>query len=92
MRGRKKTYLVNLESTELANLRRLASAHTSPQAEVRRARILLTCHGAPEASDEQVANLVGCSPETARKWRKRWCETRSVKDMARSGRPRAFSP
>ncbi|WP_431978686.1 helix-turn-helix domain-containing protein [Salinibacter sp.] len=92
MRGRKKTYVVALQPAEREDLRRLAAAHKTPQAHVRRARILLACDAQPEAGDKQIASTLGCSPETVRKWRKRWVETRSITDAPRTGRPRAFSP
>lgn len=92
MRGRKKTYVVALQPAEREDLRRRVAAHKTPQAQVRRARILLACDAQPEVGDKQIASGVGCSPETVRKWRKRWAEARSIKDAPRTGRPRAFSP
>jgi len=92
MRGRKKTYVVQLEPKETEAFRRLIAAHKSPQDEVLRARVLLTCHEQPEWSDERVADAVGCSPGMVRKWRKRWVEAHTLKDAPRTGRPRAFSP
>ena len=70
----------------------VAHGRRAAQAQVRRARILLACDTRPEAGDKQIASGVGCSPETVRKWRKRWAEARSIKDAPRTGRPRAFSP
>ena len=92
MAGRHKTYKVELDETERRALERVVSAHRSGQAEVQRARVVLTCAEHTEWSDEQVADVVGCSEALVRKWRKRWHETKSVKDAVRPGRPRVFSP
>ena len=43
MRGRKKTYLIELQGTQVEQLRRLVVSRTSPQSEVLRARVVLTC-------------------------------------------------
>jgi transposase len=92
MRGRKKTYIVELEATEEKQLRRVVACRKSPQGEVLRAKVILTCHEHPDWSDERVAVSVGCSTGMVRKWRERWVETHCLKEAPRSGRPREFSP
>jgi hypothetical protein len=92
MAGRKKTYAVYLTTQEREQLEQVVGSRKSPQSEAVRARILLRCDGHPEASDEAVAQAEGCAAATVRKWRRRWCETQNIKEAARSGRPRVFSP
>lgn len=92
MRGRKKTYVIDLQDSELEQLRRTVASRKSSHSEVRRAQVVLTCWEHPDFPDEQVALAVSCSAGMVRKWRKRWVETRSLKEAPRSGRPRVFPP
>ena len=92
MAGRKKTYLLAVTEQERARLTQLLAARSSPQAEVVRARIVLTCADHPDWSDLHVASSVGACAATVRKWRKRFWSTRSLNEAPRSGRPRLFRP
>lgn len=92
MAGRKKTYQVEVDEQQRKFLNEVVAARKSPHAEVQRARIVLSCADQPDWSDGRVATEVGCSAGQVRKWRKRWCQTHSLKEAARSGRPRVFSP
>ena len=92
MAGRKKSYRVELDEKRREFLKGVVAGRKSPAAEVQRAKIILTCADHPERSDKQVAAEVGCSEGQVRKWRKRWVQTPSLKEAARSGRPRVFSP
>lgn len=92
MAGRKKTYQVEVDEQQRQFLNEVVAARKSPHAEVQRAKIVLRCAEYPEWSDDRVAAEVGCSAGQVRKWRKRWCQTYSLKEAARSGRPRVFSP
>jgi transposase-like protein len=92
MAGRKKSYQVEVNEKQRKFLKGVVAARKSPHAEVQRARIILTCADHPEWSDDRVAVEVGCSAGQVRKWRKRWCQSHSLKEVARSGRPRVFSP
>jgi DDE superfamily endonuclease/Homeodomain-like domain len=58
---------------------------------VRRARIVLAVHAHPDWSSQQLAQLLELNARLARKWRRRWHETHSLKDLPRSGPPRRFS-
>ena len=91
MRGRKKSYVVQLDEAEAAQLRRVVASRKSPQSEVLRAKVILTCGEHPDWTDDQTAAAVGCSAGMVRKWRKRWVETHSLKEAPRPGRPRSFS-
>jgi len=92
MAGRKKTYQVEVDEKQRKFLQDGVAARKSPAAEVQRARIILACADHREWSDKRVAVEVGCSEGQVRKWRKRWCQSHSLKEAARSGRPRLFSP
>jgi putative transposase len=48
----------------------LLRQHRAPQALVRRIRIVLAA--AAGVPNEQIAQHLGCSPKTARRWRARW--------------------
>lgn len=92
MAGRKKTYQVEVDEKQRNFLNKIATSRKSPHAEVQRARIVLSCADHPDWSDVRVATEVGCSGGQVRKWRKRWCQTHSLQEVARPGRPRVFSP
>ncbi len=81
---------VQLVSTEIKPLHRLIQAHRTPQAVVRRARIVLAVHAHPDWSSQQLAQLLELKARLVRKWRQRWDETHSLKDLPRSGPPRRF--
>jgi transposase len=92
MAGRKKTYQVTVDERQRQELHQVVASRKSAQSLVQRARIVLLCAQQPAWSDRQVATEVGCSAGQVRKWRKRWCETHSLQEAVRSGRPRVFSP
>ena len=81
-----------LTETEQRQLEQVISDRKSSQSEVKRAKVVLTSGQYPGWTDAQVSEAIGCSPALVRKWRKRWCQTRSLKEAARSGRPRSFLP
>jgi putative transposase len=61
---------ITLSPPQRAILDRLLRQHTAPQALVRRIQIILAADaGLP---NEQIAQQLGCSPKTARRWRARW--------------------
>jgi hypothetical protein len=92
MRGPKPTYPIDLTVDEATTLRQLIRAHTTAQALVVRAQIVVTAYDHPTWNNRQVADLVGTSDRLVRKWRRRWVETHSLQDAPRSGAPRRFSP
>ncbi len=55
MRGPKSTYKIHLSSEEAKHLRQMVQAHKTPQAQVIRARIVLTVHEHPDWSAPQSA-------------------------------------
>lgn len=92
MVGRKKSYQIVIEASERLQLEQVVAARHSRQSEAMRARVVLTCAAHPDWSDQQVAQEVTCSAGMVRKWRKRWSQTKSLKELPRAGRPRVFSP
>ena len=92
MAGRKKSYQIEIDDEQRKFLSEVVAARKSPHGEVQRAKIVLRCADHPDWSDPQVATEIGCSEGQVRKWRKRWCQTHSLKEAPRSGRPRVFSP
>jgi hypothetical protein len=92
MVGRKKSYQIELDNKQRKFLSEVVAARKSPHGEVQRAKIVLTYADHPDWSDLQVAAEIGCSEGQVRTWRKRWCQTHSLNEAPRSGRPGVFSP
>jgi hypothetical protein len=85
---------IRLSRDEKQELRRIANAHSSPQARAFRSRLILRCGQADRPTNEEVADEFGCDPGTVGKWRTRFATDRlaGLTDLPRSGAPRAFSP
>jgi hypothetical protein len=83
-----------LTPKEDETLRRLANAHSTSQALVFRARLILRCAQPDLPRNDHVAEEFGCHPDTVSKWRGRFQRQRldGLDDLPRSGRPAAFSP
>jgi hypothetical protein len=64
MSGRKHSYCIYLDERERKELRHLSMSHTSPHAEVVRARVLLLSNEHPEWTSEQIAEQAGCQRPT----------------------------
>ena len=92
MRGPKPTHPINLTAEEVQSFQQLIRAHSTPQAVAVRARIILRAYEHPEQNNQQIAQAVGTTDRTVRKWRGRWVATHSLADAHRSGAPRRFSP
>lgn len=85
---------IRLSRDEKQELQRIANAHSSPQAQAFRSRLILRCGQADRPTNEEVADAFGCDPGTVGKWRTRFAADRlaGLADLPRSGAPRAFSP
>ena len=92
MRGPDPKYPIKLTTEQTLSLRQLVNSRKAAQGQVLRAQIILNAHDHPEWSNQQIAQTVGCSDRTVRKWRKRWEECHSIADLPRPGAPRRFSP
>jgi Winged helix-turn helix len=86
--------LIRLSRDEQQQLRKVANAHSSPQAQAFRSRIVLRCGQGDRPTNERVAEEFACDPATVGKWRARFAARRldGLADLPRSGAPRAFSP
>ena len=84
---------VILSGSEKQELRHLVRSGSTEQRLVLRGRVvLLADQGLPT---EAIARKLQIDPNTARKWRRRWCAAPAVAalgDAARSGRPSPFTP
>jgi len=85
---------IRLSREEKQHLEKVANAHSSPQAQVFRCRIVLRCGQADRPTNDQVACEFDCNADTVGKWRTRFAAKRldGLADLPRSGAPRAFSP
>jgi Homeodomain-like domain len=91
VRGPKPSHRIRLDAKEYATLRRLARRRTAPHAEVIRAKILLLAYEHPEWSNATIAQVVGCTDRTIRKWRARARDGPRLDETPRPGKPRFFS-
>jgi len=89
---RKSPYPIVLTSNERKTLEEKARKYTLPYFEVLRAKMILLAANGLE--NEQIAKQLNTRQEVVSLWRKRFFENRldGLQDIARSGRPRVFSP
>jgi transposase len=64
----------------------------APFAVVQRALMVLYAARHPEWANATIAQRLGCSVTTVRRWRRRWQETDSLRDAPRAGTKRTFTP
>lgn len=85
---------IRLSREEKQQLEKIVNAHSSPQAQAFRSRLILRCARSDRPTNWQVAQEFGCDPGTVGKWRTRFAADRldSLADLPRSGAPRTFSP
>ena len=83
-------YVIRLGDAERAELESLSRRATAPHRTVLRARIVLLA--AVGAGNSEIARRLGTCADTARKWRRRYCEKglEGLADAPRAGRPRVF--
>jgi len=84
--------IVVLGARRKAKLEAIVRRPSSPQALVRRARIVLLAH--QRQANAQIAAELGCSVATVRTWRRRFARSGmpGLPDKARSGRPGVYGP
>jgi hypothetical protein len=85
---------ITLAFNEQQRLSKIANARLAPQGLAFRARLILRCAQPDEPTNLQVAEELSCDPDTVARWRNRFARQRlqGLRDLPRSGRPRAFSP
>jgi transposase-like protein len=83
-------YVICLGDAEHAELESLSRRATAPHRMVLRARIVLLAAGGD--GNGVIARRLGICEDTARKWRRRYCEKglEGLSDALRPGRPRVF--
>jgi transposase len=84
--------IVVLGPRRKAKLEAIVRRASSPQALVRRARIVLLAHAGRPGS--RIAAELGCTVNTVRKWRRRFARggVPALSDRPRSGRPEVYGP
>ena len=83
-----------LDDEKRAQLEGLVRAHSTPQAFVFRAKIVLRAADEDSPCNLEIAAEFGCARDTVRLWRTRYAEQGlpGLQDAPRSGRHRAFPP
>ena len=86
--------LIRLSREEKLRLAKTANAHSTPQAQAFRSRVILRCGQTDRPTNGQVAQEFDSDPGTVGKWRQRFAAQRfdGLADRPRSGAPRSFSP
>lgn len=92
MPGLQKKYEISLTDEQVQELTHLSLSYSERFDDVERARIILLCHQNPKCSTKRLAQEVGCSVASIKKWRRHWKEHSNLLSKARAGKPRTFSP
>jgi transposase len=92
MPGPRPKYAITLAPEQEARLQQLSTCYMAPFATVQRAQIVLLAHQHPHWRNAAIAQRLGCSVNTVKRWRQRWQTTDSVHDAPRAGTRRTFTP
>src|ERR1700741_642658 len=92
MPGPQPQYAITLVPEQEARLQRLSACYMAPFATVQRAQIVLLAHQHPEWQNAAIAQRLGCSVNTVKRWRQRWQTTGGLRDAPRGGTPPTFTP
>jgi len=91
-RGPKPKYQPTFSEATLIQCRFLVRQRTLPFAHRQRAQMVLLLHEDPTRSHVDIAQRVGCHPNTVRHWRKVWAtEKFRLGELPRAGRPPTFT-
>jgi transposase len=84
-------YVICLSDADRAELESLSRRATAPHRMVLRARIVLLAAG--NTPNCEIAQRLSACADTARKWRRRYCQKglEGLADAPRPGRPRSFT-
>src|ERR1700747_1525759 len=85
MPGPQPQYAITLIPEQEARLQLLRACSTAPCATVQRAQIILLAHDHPEWQNAAIAQRLGCSVNTVKRWRQRWQTTDTLRDAPRAG-------
>jgi transposase len=92
MPGPRPKYAIMLTPEQEVRLQHLSTCYMAPFAIVQRAQIVLGAFQHPEWSNTTLAQRLGCSVTTVKRWRRRWQVTDSLRDAPRAGTRRTFTP
>jgi transposase len=92
MPGPRPKYAITLAPEQEARLGHLSTCYMAPFATVQRAQIVLLASRHPEWPNATIAQRLGCSVTTVKRWRQRWQRTDSLRDTPRAGTRRTFTP
>ena len=92
MPGPRPKYAITLAPEQEARLQHLSTNYLAPFATVQRAQIVLCAHHHPEWQNAALAQRLGCSVNTVKRWRQRWQTTAALADAPRAGTRRTFTP
>jgi Helix-turn-helix domain len=84
-------YAIRLTPEQEGRLQPLSTCYMAPFASVQRAQIVLYAFRHPEWSNTTLAQRLGCSGTTVKRWCRRWQATDSLPDAPRAGTRRTFT-
>jgi transposase len=91
MPGPQPKYAITLTGEQEARLQQLSMCYMASFATVQRAQIILLVHRHPEWQNAALAQRLGCSVNTVKRWRQRWQTTDALADAPRAGTRRTFT-
>jgi transposase len=92
MPGPRPKYAITLTPEQERRLQQLSTCYMAPFALVQRAQIVLSAFRHPEWANTTLAQRLGCSVTTVKRWRRRWQATDRLHDAPRAGTRRTFTP
>jgi transposase len=92
MPGPQPKYAITLAPEQEARLQQLSTCYMAPFAIVQRAQLVLLAHQHPEWQNAAIAQRLGCSVNTVKRWRQRWQTTDVLHDASRAGTRPTFLP
>ncbi len=92
MPGPQPKYAITLAPEQEARLQQLSACYMAPFATVQRAQIVLLAHNHPQWQNVTLAQRLGCSVNTVKRWRQRWQTTAALHDALWAGPRRTFTP
>jgi transposase len=92
MSGPYPKYAITLTPEQERQLEHLSACYLVPFAIVQRAQIILCAFRPLEWRNPMIAQRLGCSVSTVKRWRRRWQTTDRLCDAPRPGTRRTFTP
>jgi transposase len=92
MPGPRPKYAITLTPEQDARLQQLSTCDMAPFAIVQRAQSIVLAHRHPQWQNATIAQQLGCSVNTVKRWRQRWQRTDTLRDAPRAGTRRTFTP